>query len=101
MTHLLVRGDRAQWEREKVTARDQDGVPLLDCFHCWVPLRPGHRVALRDPGITGAVATSSGRQGIVVAVDVALDAHEVEFDDRTRESFPRSRLACLHGQRVP
>ena len=97
LSHLLVKAPSLEeWEREHVRERDADGVPLLACPGCWMPLRAGHRVRLRSvpPGLAGVLVV--GQEGIVESPAAEGGEILVRFGE-TLGSFKRVDLSFLPG----
>lgn len=97
--HLQVRTrSPADWEREHVRERDEDGTPLLECIRCWVDLRPGHRVTLRVVPDDLAGVLAAGDEGVVESTDG--DEIRVRFG-ATLAALRREDLFYVPGQPDP
>jgi len=93
--HLSIRGDPAAWEKEHVTEKTPNGIPLLKCVRCWVELRPGHRVTIREVPNQYAGQLAIGQEGVVSSDK--MGAINVTFGEFSA-SCHREQLFYVSGQ---
>lgn len=103
MFHLSLRGGPREWEaweREHVRERAADGTPLLKCVRCWVELKPGHRVVLRELPSELSGVLSVGATGVVSAgAGSGSGKVPVQFGGLSVE-LPREALFYVVGSAV-
>ena len=99
--HLSIRIPHDEWEREHVRERDANGIPLLKCIRCWVELRPGHRITLRQVLEASDGVLAVGQEGVVEA-GAEMEGGDilVRFGE-TLASFKREDLSYVPGQPPP
>ena len=97
--HLLVRTPIDEWMEEHVKERAPDGTPLLECLSCWVELRPGHIVKVREVPAPHALALQVGQSGVVEAAG-DREAIVVRFGSQSL-LLQRRQLSYVPGQPTP
>lgn len=96
--HLAVRGSPVEWEREHVKERAADGTPLLKCIRCWVTLRPGHKVTVREIPDAYANELHIGQEGIVQTQAASPDGEVAVTFGPLHALMKRETLFYVVGQ---
>ena len=96
--HLAVRGSPAEWEREHVRERTADGTPLLKCIHCWVTLRPGHKVTIRVLPSQYANLLVAGQEGVVQTPETDHEREIIVDFGSVQAGLKREALSYVVGQ---